>query len=120
MEWSYIWLPKSIDAPPGLLYADAPDEWKRYRYKLAERMIVMQPQNSGSHAIPSGDNKALCMTGPWTNAESLTEGTPEEVAPRVTCKFCQARLVHAGVMDPNAAQAYARCYGTNAGGDSKA
>lgn len=114
-ETRYLWLPKAIDARPGLVYADSPHEWGRYRYQLGERMQAVQPQNSGSHASNDG-KRSLCNTGPWTNAESLIEGSPEKIAPRVTCKFCQARLVHAGVLDPNVAQAYARYYGRNEGG----
>jgi hypothetical protein len=115
VEFSYIWLPKSVSAPPGLVYADAPDDWRRYRYALDDRMFVMAPQTGDSHAAfpnTQGDMKGLCATGPWDNAETLAEGRPEQVALRVTCKFCQARLVHAGVLDPDDAQAYAKYYGT--------
>src|ERR671925_1481086 len=95
-------LPKDAEAGPDVVFTDSPKKnYVRKRGELAEYMWAIEPQNSssGSHASNDG-KKALCGEGPWTNAESLESGSPEKVAPRIRCKFCQARLVNAGVMDP--------------------
>ena len=115
MEKRYIWLPKAIDARPGLVYEDSPDEWKRYPYTLSERIMAIQPQNQDAHASNDG-KRSLCGLGPWTNAVRLVQGPPEEVAPQVGCRYCQARLVQAGVLDPEDAHPYARYYGRGEGG----
>jgi hypothetical protein len=47
-------------------------------------------------------------------ADVKATGNAAKVAPAVTCKFCAARLVNAGVLDPTAegVSAYAADYGT--------
>jgi hypothetical protein len=65
-------------------------------------MVAMLPQNSalGVHASNNGE-KSLCGAL-LERAETILHGSPEVVAGRVSCRFCQARLVSAGVRDPNA------------------
>jgi hypothetical protein len=83
---------------------------------LEEVMWAKAPQNSQwlSHASNDGKTSIYGVGGKWTNAEMLKTGRPEDVATRVRCPFCQARLVNAGIMDPKEAYvtAYARDYGT--------
>ena len=108
-------LPTEIDARPGLEFTDSPKNYVRKTGTLNDLMWVIEPQDSpwGTHA--SNDRKSsVCGVGSWTNAETLGEGSPETIAPRVRCQFCQARLVNAGVMDPvqDYVRSYAKDYGT--------
>ena len=108
-------LPKANDAGPNVAFTDSPKNYVRRTGTLSEHMWAIEPQNSpwGSHASNDGKS-SLCGLGSWTNAESLETGSPAKVASRVRCKFCQSRMVNAGVIDPNEAYvtAYAKDYGT--------
>jgi hypothetical protein len=107
-------LPRVAQQGPGLVFTDSPRNWVAKRGSLNELMVAMRVQNSpvGVHASNNGE-KSLCAV-PLNGAETISHGSPEVVAGRVTCRFCQARLVNAGVLDPNAphVQDYARDYGT--------
>jgi hypothetical protein len=74
----------------------------------------------GAHAAPKGGDTSLCGCPLTPNgkgkAEVLAQGTAARVATAVTCKFCQARLVAAGVLAPEQANEYARDYGTRDAG----
>jgi hypothetical protein len=107
-------LPTRAQQGPGLIFTDSPRNWVAKRGSLSELMVAMLPRNSpvGVHASNHGE-KALCGV-PLKQAETILHGSPKVVAKRVTCRFCQARLVNAGVLDPNAPHVheYARDYGT--------
>jgi hypothetical protein len=106
-------LPKANDAGPGVVFTESPKNYMRRAGTLNELMWAIEPQGSESQASNDG-KRSLCGLGPWTNAETLAEGSPEMIAPRVRCRWCQARLVNAGVIDPDEAwvTAYAKDYGT--------
>jgi len=96
------------------VFTDAPRNWVAKRGSLSALMVAMLPQNSpeGVHGSNNGE-KSLCGV-PLERAEPILHGSPEVVAGRVTCRFCQARLVNAGFLDPYAPHVheYARDYGT--------
>ena len=106
-------LPRANNEGPGLVFTGSPKNYVHRKGTLSERMWAIEPQGTDSHAC-NNRNKSLCGLGPWANADTSAEGSPENVAPRVRCKFCQARMVNAGVIDPNEAYltAYAKDYGT--------
>ena len=107
-------LPRRAQQGPGLVFTDFPRNWVAKRGSLSALMVAMLPRNSplGVHASNNRE-KSRCGV-PLERAETILLGSPEVVAGLVTCRFCQARLVNAGVLDPNAAhvQEYARDYGT--------
>ena len=112
MERTYnLRLPKLAQAGPGLVFTDSPRNWVAKRGSLGRLMVAMDSP-SCVHASNTGE-KSLCGE-PLTQAETVLHGTPEVMANLATCPFCQARLVNAGVLDPNGphVQAYARDYGT--------
>ena len=112
MERTYdLRLPKLAQAGPGLVFTDSPRNWVTRRGALGRLMVAMESPPC-VHASNTGE-RALCGE-PLTQAETLLHGTPEVVAGLATCRFCQARLVNAGVLDPQAphVQEYARDYGT--------
>jgi hypothetical protein len=104
-------LPKLAQAGPGLVFTDSPRNWVANRGSLGGLMVAMRSA-LGVHASNTGE-KSLCGES-LTDAETVLHGTPEVVAGLATCPFCQARLVNAGVLDPQAphVQEYARDYGT--------
>ncbi len=106
-------MPKAIDAGAGVEFTDSPKNYIHKKGTLNERMWAMVSQNSQCHASNDG-KRSLCELGPWANAETLAEGSPEKIARRVRCVWCQARLVNAGVIDPDEdwVTAYAKDYGT--------
>ena len=71
----------------------------------------------GVHAAAKDGTTSLCGRPSRRPARAATveaTGTAAKVAHVVTCRFCQVRLVGAGVLDPKAesVSAYARDYGT--------
>src|SRR5262245_7994768 len=104
-------LPKANDAGPGVDFTESPKNYLRIAGRLNERMWAIEPQGRDSQASNDG-KRSLCGLGPWTNAETLVEGSPEKIAPRVRCRWCQARLVNAGVIDADESwvTAYAKDY----------
>lgn len=72
----------------------------------------------GVHAAAKGGDVSLCGCSlvPTGGSERQTSasGQAAKVATSVTCRFCQARLVGAGVLDPQAegVSAYAADYGS--------
>jgi hypothetical protein len=107
-------LPKLAHEGPGVVFTDSPRNWVAECGSVGGLMVAMHPQNSplGVHASNTGA-QSLCGV-PLTQAETVLHGTPEVVASLATCRFCQVRLVNAGVLDPRAphVQEYARDYGT--------
>jgi hypothetical protein len=104
-------LPKLAQAGPGLVFTDSPRNWVAKRGSLGRLMVAMDSP-PGVHASNTGE-KSLCGE-PLMQAGTVLHGTPEVVAGLATCPFCQARLVNAGVLDPQAphVREYARDYGT--------
>lgn len=106
-------LPKLGRAGAGLVFTDSPRNWVAKRGWLGALMVAMLPRSSRLDVHASNDGeKSLCAV-PLTDAETILHGSPEVVAGTVTCPFCQARLVNAGVLDPEAPHVheYARDYG---------
>ena len=72
----------------------------------------------GVHAAPKDGGASLCGVSVTPNGKATADvqasGQAAKVAPHVTCKFCQARLVGAGVLAPDAPNvgAYAADYGS--------
>ena len=114
MERTYnLRLPREIEAKHGVEFTDSPKNWVLRSGPVAEFLTAMYPPNSrvGVHAC--NDRKTSLCNLPMSNAETIVSGRAEKVADAVTCKFCQARLINAGVLDPSADHvgAYARDYG---------
>ena len=81
------------------MFTESPKNYVRKAATLSEHMWAIEPQGSESQASNDG-RRSLCGLGPWTNAETLAEGSPEMIASRVRCRWCQARLVNAGSSIP--------------------
>jgi hypothetical protein len=107
-------LPKSPEANHGLEFTYNPRNWEDVEGVVEEYFYALYPPNS-SIGIHAGNEKkeSFCRL-PMNNAETVKWDRAEEVAPAITCKFCQARLVHVGLLNPKAPEVseYARDYGT--------
>ena len=114
MERSYhLRLPKEASATHGVEFMDSPRNWVDKAGPIREFITAMYPQNSEAGIHASNDRKTSLCGLDVTKAETIDSGTAETVAAKVTCRFCQARLVNAGVLDADASEvsAYARDYG---------
>jgi hypothetical protein len=106
-------LPREAEVPrAGVSFTDSPKNYEDKSGSINEFLTLVYPQNSrvGIHA--SNDRKSSLCGLPMT-AEVIDSGMAEKMAVKVTCQFCQARLVGAAVLDPDdeRVSAYARDYG---------
>jgi hypothetical protein len=107
-------LPKEPEEKHGLEFTDNPKNWVDVEGFVKEYLYALYPPNS-SIGIHAGNEKKDSFCGlPMKNAETVKWDKAEDVAPAITCKFCQARLVNVGLLNPKAPEvsAYARDYGT--------
>ena len=114
MEWTFdLRLPKLAEAKHGLEFTDDPKNWVQVKGSVDEFITAMYPENSEAGIHASNDRKNSLCGLPLPYAETVRSGRAEDVAAAVTCKFCQTRLVKAGVLDADAdiVGAYARDYG---------
>lgn len=115
MERRYkLRLPKEPEEKHGLEFTDNPKNWVDKADVVNEYLYALYPPNSsiGIHAANKRE-ESFCGL-PMKNAETVKWGRAEDVAPAITCKFCQARLVNVGLLNPKAAEVseYARDYGS--------
>jgi len=114
MGWTYrVRTPKSIEANHGVEFTDSPKNYIEKTGVVSEFLKVKLPYNGPLGAHGSNDGKTSLCGLPVSNAESVESGKVEKVAVRVDCRFCQTRLVNAGILDPDdyRVTAYARDYG---------
>src|SRR5262245_15720963 len=93
-------LPIDAEATHGLTFTDSPKNWVLKSGSVTKFISAKYPQSSsaGVHASNYGEKKSLCGVG-VASAETIASGVAEQVAVNVTCVFCQARLVNAGIVD---------------------
>ena len=114
--------PRSFDVLlPRLNRADAGVTFEAGNYMRRSGVVPAQLQAVrmngsplGVHAASKDGSTSLCRLPITANGKSLASGTANKVAASVTCKFCQTRLVAAGLLDPQAegVSAYAADYGS--------
>jgi hypothetical protein len=104
--------PTLAEAKHGLEFTEVPKNWVQKKGSVGEFLTAMYPENSEAGIHASNDRKNSLCGLPLPYAETVRSGRAEDVAAAVTCKFCQARLVNAGVLDADAdiVGAYARDY----------
>jgi hypothetical protein len=107
-------LPKDPEEKHALEFTHNPKNWIDVEGVVKEYIYALYPPNSSIGIHAGNERKNSFCRLPMTNAETVKWGRAEEVASAITCKFCQARLVHVGLLNPKAPEvsAYARDYGT--------
>ena len=111
-----VLLPRLARAGEGLTFEGG--DYVRLTGTVPAQLAAIRMTGSplGVHAAAKGGDTSLCGVPVTSNgkakAEQQATGQAAKVAPAVTCRFCEARLVAAGVKPAAAASPYGADYGT--------
>jgi hypothetical protein len=107
-------LPKEPEEKHGLEFTDRPKNWVDVEGVVKEYLYALYPPNSSIGIHAANEKKDSFCNLPMKNAETVKWGRAEEVAQVIGCKFCQARLVHVGLLSARSREVseYARDCGT--------